>query len=112
MGEHQHKPCAYLNDYSIAQGASRRLEQYLFFLFSHQTPKGTCLESVKIAIDTGYRHIDGAFVYYNEHEVGQAIREKIAEGKIKREDIFYCGKVRSYAHIIHNKSGISVNGLS
>ncbi|XP_015141007.1 aldo-keto reductase family 1 member D1 isoform X1 [Gallus gallus] len=57
-----------------------------------KTPKGTCLESVKIAIDTGYRHIDGAFVYYNEHEVGQAIREKIAEGKIKREDIFYCGK--------------------
>ncbi|XP_010217142.1 PREDICTED: aldo-keto reductase family 1 member C23-like [Tinamus guttatus] len=58
------------------------------------TPKGTCLESVKIAIDTGYRHIDGAFVYFNEHEVGQAIREKIAEGRIKREDIFYCGKVR------------------
>ncbi|PIO25833.1 hypothetical protein AB205_0042330, partial [Aquarana catesbeiana] len=56
------------------------------------TPKGTCLESVKLAIDIGYRHIDGAFVYYNEHEVGQAIREKIAEGKIKREDIFYCGK--------------------
>ncbi|XP_059582443.1 aldo-keto reductase family 1 member D1 isoform X2 [Alligator mississippiensis] len=57
-----------------------------------QTPKGACAESVKIAIDVGYRHIDGAFVYRNEHEVGQAIREKIAEGKIKREDIFYCGK--------------------
>lgn len=50
---------------------------------------------MKIAIDVGYRHIDGAFVYRNEHEVGQAIREKIAEGKIKREDIFYCGKVRN-----------------
>lgn len=62
-----------------------------------QTPKGTCLESVRIAIDTGYRHIDGAYVYYNEHEVGQAIREKIAEGKVKREDIFYCGKVRNPA---------------
>lgn len=59
-----------------------------------QTPKGTCAESVKTAIDAGYRHIDGAFVYHNEDEVGQAIREKIAEGKIKREDIFYCGKVR------------------
>ncbi|XP_009885733.1 PREDICTED: 3-oxo-5-beta-steroid 4-dehydrogenase [Charadrius vociferus] len=62
------------------------------------TPKGSCLESVKIAIDTGYRHIDGAFVYYNEHEVGQAIREKIAEGRIKREDIFYCGKLWNTCH--------------
>ncbi|XP_032051075.1 aldo-keto reductase family 1 member D1 [Aythya fuligula] len=63
-----------------------------------KTPKGSCLESVKIAIDTGYRHIDGAFVYFNEHEVGQAIREKIAEGRIKREDIFYCGKLWNTCH--------------
>ncbi|KAI1238823.1 hypothetical protein IHE44_0011913 [Lamprotornis superbus] len=63
-----------------------------------QTPKGSCLEAVKIAIDAGYRHIDGAFVYFNEHEVGQAIREKIAEGKIKREDIFYCGKLWNTCH--------------
>ena len=60
-----------------------------------QTPKGTCAKSVKIAIDTGYRHIDGAYIYQNEHEVGEAIREKIAKGKVRREDIFYCGKVRS-----------------
>lgn len=63
-----------------------------------QTPKGTCAKSVKIAIDTGYRHIDGAYIYQNEHEVGEAIREKIAEGKVRREDIFYCGKVRSSLH--------------
>ncbi|KAG8438716.1 hypothetical protein GDO86_005057 [Hymenochirus boettgeri] len=62
------------------------------------TPKGTCLHSVKLAIDIGYRHIDGAFVYYNEHEVGEAIREKIAEGKVKREDIFYCGKLWNTCH--------------
>lgn len=41
----------------------------------------------------GYRHFDGALVYFNEHEVGQAIREKIADGTVRREDIFYCGKV-------------------
>ncbi|KAM6436630.1 aldo-keto reductase family 1 member D1 isoform 3-T3 [Liasis olivaceus] len=63
-----------------------------------KTPKGTCAESVKTAIDVGYRHIDGAFVYHNEHEVGQAIWEKIAEGKIKREDIFYCGKLWNTCH--------------
>lgn len=66
-----------------------------FFLSVHcqKTPKGTALECVKLAIDVGYRHFDGALVYFNEHEVGQAIREKIADGTVRREDIFYCGKV-------------------
>lgn len=62
-------------------------------IFFHQTPKGTALECVKYAIDVGYRHFDGALVYFNEDEVGQAIREKIADGTVRREDIFYCGKV-------------------
>ncbi|XP_039891673.1 aldo-keto reductase family 1 member D1-like isoform X1 [Simochromis diagramma] len=63
-----------------------------------KTPKGTAYESVKIAIETGYRHIDGALIYYNEHEVGQAIRDKIADGTVKREDIFYCGKLWNTFH--------------
>ncbi|XP_017549411.1 aldo-keto reductase family 1 member D1-like isoform X1 [Pygocentrus nattereri] len=62
------------------------------------TPKGTACESVKYAIDVGYRHIDGALVYFNEHEVGQAIREKIADGTVKREDVFYCGKLWNTFH--------------
>ncbi|KAA8578516.1 hypothetical protein FQN60_016838, partial [Etheostoma spectabile] len=65
---------------------------------SQRTPKGTAYESVKLAIETGYRHIDGALVYFNEHEVGQAIREKIADGTVKREDIFYCGKLWNTFH--------------
>uniref|UniRef100_A0A672Z3J4 Aldo-keto reductase family 1 member D1 n=2 Tax=Sphaeramia orbicularis TaxID=375764 RepID=A0A672Z3J4_9TELE len=63
-----------------------------------QTPKGTAYESVKLAIEVGYRHIDGALVYFNEHEVGQAIREKISDGTVKREDIFYCGKLWNTFH--------------
>ncbi|XP_070785499.1 aldo-keto reductase family 1 member D1-like isoform X2 [Enoplosus armatus] len=62
------------------------------------TPKGIAYESVKVAIETGYRHLDGALVYFNEHEVGQAIREKIADGTVKREDIFYCGKLWNTFH--------------
>ncbi|XP_064786342.1 aldo-keto reductase family 1 member D1-like [Oncorhynchus masou masou] len=62
------------------------------------TPRGTALNSVKHAIDVGYRHFDGALVYFNEHEVGQAIREKIADGTVKREDIFYCGKLWNTFH--------------
>ncbi|XP_054582561.1 aldo-keto reductase family 1 member D1 isoform X2 [Eptesicus fuscus] len=57
------------------------------------TSKGSCKTSVKMAIDVGYQHIDGAYIYRNEDEVGEAIREKIAEGRVKREDIFYCGKL-------------------
>ncbi|OBS80602.1 hypothetical protein A6R68_21198, partial [Neotoma lepida] len=42
--------------------------------------------AVKMAIDAGYRHFDGAYLYHNEHEVGEAIREKIAEGKLWATD--------------------------
>ncbi|CAI5665392.1 unnamed protein product [Oreochromis niloticus] len=62
------------------------------------TPKGTARDCVKLAIDVGYRHFDGALVYFNEHEVGQAIREKIADGTVRREDIFYCGKLWNTFH--------------
>ncbi|XP_072508712.1 aldo-keto reductase family 1 member D1 isoform X2 [Notamacropus eugenii] len=63
--------------------------------FSEKKTKDLCKQSVKTAIDVGYRHFDGAMLYGNEHEVGSAIKEKIAEGKVKREDIFYCGKLWS-----------------
>ncbi|KAJ8245502.1 hypothetical protein GJAV_G00271410 [Gymnothorax javanicus] len=63
-----------------------------------RTPKNTAYEAVKLAIEVGYRHIDGALVYFNEHEVGQAIRDKIKDGTVKREDIFYCGKLWNTFH--------------
>ena len=48
---------------------------------------------MKIAIDEGYRHIDGAWVYRNEEEIGDALAEKLSDGTIKREDIFITTKV-------------------
>ncbi|XP_074051020.1 prostaglandin-E(2) 9-reductase-like [Macrotis lagotis] len=61
-------------------------------------PKGEAEKATKVAIEVGYRHIDGAFLYENEKEVGQAIRAKIADGTVTREDIFYTGKLWSTYH--------------
>ncbi|XP_043943146.1 aldo-keto reductase family 1 member C1-like [Protopterus annectens] len=55
--------------------------------------KGDCAKAIKYAIEVGYRHFDGAFSYENEDEVGEALREKITDGTVKREDIFYTGKL-------------------
>lgn len=63
-----------------------------------EVPKSQVKEAAKVAIDVGYRHIDAAFIYQNEVEVGEAIREKIADGTVKREDIFYTGKLWSTFH--------------
>nr|XP_035924301.1 aldo-keto reductase family 1 member C4-like isoform X2 [Halichoerus grypus] len=55
--------------------------------------KSNVEEAVKTAISVGYRHIDSAYLYLNEEEIGRAIRKKIADGTVKREDIFYTSKV-------------------
>ncbi|XP_060136000.1 aldo-keto reductase family 1 member C3-like isoform X4 [Zootoca vivipara] len=60
--------------------------------------KSKCEEATKIAIEVGFRHIDGAYVYETEEQVGRAIRAKISDGTVKREDIFYTGKLWSTFH--------------
>ena len=52
-----------------------------------------CVNSVKSALRSGVRLIDTASAYGNEVEVGQAIREAIDEGIIKREDVFVITKI-------------------
>jgi len=50
-------------------------------------------QAVEVALDAGYKHIDGAWVYFNEGEVGDAIQKKINDGTIKREDLFVTTKL-------------------
>uniref|UniRef100_A0A8C2VGZ4 Estradiol 17 beta-dehydrogenase 5-like n=1 Tax=Chinchilla lanigera TaxID=34839 RepID=A0A8C2VGZ4_CHILA len=58
-----------------------------------EVPNSETLEATKLAIDAGFRHIDTAYVYQVEEEVGQAIKSKIAEGRVRREDIFLTSKL-------------------
>ena len=53
----------------------------------------TCISAVKSALASGVRLIDTASAYGNEQEVGQAIREAIDEGIVKREDVFVTTKL-------------------
>lgn len=55
-----------------------------------QTPDGqTAIDSVKTALEVGYRHIDAAAIYGNEKSVGQGIK---ASGMV-REGLFVTSKV-------------------
>ena len=52
-----------------------------------------CKRVVKDAISVGYRSFDTAASYGNEEAVGEAIREAIDEGMVKREDLFITSKM-------------------
>ncbi|KRX32189.1 Aldo-keto reductase family 1 member B10, partial [Trichinella sp. T6] len=55
--------------------------------------KGKSLsDALDIALETGYRHIDTAYVYENEDVVGDAVQRFLNSGKAKREDLFIVTK--------------------
>lgn len=49
---------------------------------------------MKDAIDAGYRHLDCAWFYGNEAEVGEGVAAKLKDGSLgSRDDIFITTKV-------------------
>jgi len=63
-----------------------------------QAKKGEVATAVEIAIKAGFRHVDGAMNYRNEGEVGEAVNKCIAEGVVKREDVFVTTKLWNIHH--------------
>lgn len=50
-------------------------------------------KTVREALEAGYRHLDCAYVYGNEREIGNAIRNHIQRGIIQRKDLFISSKL-------------------
>ncbi|KAF9766224.1 Glycerol 2-dehydrogenase (NADP(+)) [Fusarium sp. DS 682] len=70
-----------------------------FGTFANEGAKGETYNAVKCALKVGYRHLDCAWFYRNEDEVGKAVRDFLDENKdVKREDIFICTKVWNHLH--------------
>ncbi|XP_003386238.2 PREDICTED: alcohol dehydrogenase [NADP(+)]-like [Amphimedon queenslandica] len=58
---------------------------------------GQVESAVSVALDAGYKLIDGAHVYGNEQEVGNALKEKIGAG-LNRKDLFIVSKLWNTKH--------------
>ncbi|MEM9947351.1 MAG: aldo/keto reductase [Cyanobacteria bacterium P01_D01_bin.36] len=69
-----------------------------FGLGTWKSPKDAVYEAVKAALKTGYTHIDAAWIYGNEDEVGKGLSESMAEGAIVRDNLFVTSKLWNSFH--------------
>ncbi|PLN76053.1 putative glycerol dehydrogenase [Aspergillus taichungensis] len=70
-----------------------------FGTFASEGAVGETYKAVMCALKTGYRHLDCAWFYLNEGEVGDALHDFLKENpSVKREDIFICTKVWNHLH--------------
>ena len=76
----------------ITLNDSNAIPQLGFGVF--QIPPAETGQAVMHALDAGYRHIDTAEMYGNEHGVGEAIRER----GLERSDVYVTSKLNNGFH--------------
>jgi alcohol dehydrogenase (NADP+) len=59
---------------------------------------GDVYKAVKEALRLGYRHVDCAYIYGNEPEIGQALSESFQEGIVNREQLWITSKLWNSFH--------------
>uniref|UniRef100_A0A452H4G3 NADP-dependent oxidoreductase domain-containing protein n=1 Tax=Gopherus agassizii TaxID=38772 RepID=A0A452H4G3_9SAUR len=62
------------------------------------SPPVAVQEAVEVALDAGYRHVDCAYFYQNEAEIGAAFQKKFGEGKLKRDELYVVSKLWNIFH--------------
>jgi alcohol dehydrogenase (NADP+) len=62
------------------------------------SPPEEVYRAVREAIGAGYRHVDTAWIYFNEEAVGRAVGDAIAAGDVAREQLWVTTKLWNDQH--------------
>ena len=63
-----------------------------------KSAKGEIYQTVRKALEIGYRHFDCALIYGNENEIGQAISDAIDNKEITRNELWITSKLWNNRH--------------
>jgi len=65
-------------------------------------PKEETKETILTAFKNGYRHIDCAYVYKNQYQIGEAIHDLLMNQHVSRGDLFITSKLWNTSHRRHD----------
>ncbi|XP_014665700.1 PREDICTED: 1,5-anhydro-D-fructose reductase-like [Priapulus caudatus] len=78
---------------SIHIELSNGVKMPLIGLGTYELNGNTGIEAVQVALQTGYRALDAAWLYNNQEEIGEAIANAVNTGVVRREELFITTKV-------------------